>query len=330
MSARGNVIVTGGAGYIGAHACKALHSAGFTPVTFDNLSRGHQEAVRWGPLEVGDLLDVSRLTTVLTEYQPLAVMHFAALAYVGESVVEPQTYYRNNLYGSLCLLEGMRNAGLRKIIFSSTCATYGMPKNLPITEDDVQQPINPYGQTKVAVERMIDDYVKAFGFQHTTFRYFNAAGADKDLEIGEVHFPEPHLIPNALRAASDVGQALQVFGCDYPTSDGTCIRDFVHVSDIADAHVLGLLQLISTDRSGYYNLGNDRGHSVMDVIAAVEEVTGRRLRVEKLPSRPGDPPILVADSTRARNDLGWSPKHPDLISMVSSAWEWHKKISHVR
>lgn len=329
MSAHGNVIVTGGAGYIGAHACKALRSAGYTPVTYDNLSRGHKEAVKWGPLEAGDLVDINRLTHVLTKYQPVAVMHFAALAYVAESVVEPQSYYWNNFYGSLCLLESMRKADVRKIIFSSTCATYGIPMTIPIAENQVQQPINPYGRTKFAVERMIEDYVTAFDFQHTTFRYFNAAGADIDLDVGEVHFPEPHLIPNALNAASSRGKALQVFGHDYPTADGTCIRDFVHVSDIADAHVLGLLQLTETPKSAYYNLGNDKGHSVLEVITEVEHVTGRQLRVEKLPNRPGDPPILVADSTLVRKELAWSPRYPDLGQMVATAWQWHKKNSHL-
>lgn len=319
------VIVTGGAGYIGSHACKALHAAGFVPVTYDSLEHGHQEAVKWGPLEVGELENTAALDRLFDEYKPSAVMHFAAFAYVGESVLAPEKYYRNNVWGSMCLLDCMRKNGVAKLVFSSTCATYGVPETVPITEDHPQNPVNPYGFTKLAVERMITDYSHAHGLQYVILRYFNAAGADPDLEIGEDHDPEPHLIPNALRATNEAGEPLRVFGTDYDTQDGTCIRDYIHVSDLADAHVAALNLIQNPNTSGAYNLGTGRGYSVLDVIEAVSAVTGREVKSVRVDRRAGDPPVLIADSSRALKDLGWSPKYPSLEEIVASAWAWEQR-----
>ena len=304
-----NVLVTGGAGYIGSHTCKALHHAGYNPITFDNLERGHASAVKWGPLEQGDLQDTLRLIDVMHTYQPLAVIHFAAYAYVGESVSAPDRYYLNNVYGSMCLLQAMRSAGVERIVFSSTCATYGAPESLPLRESHPQRPLNPYGQSKLMVEQLLADYSVAFRLEYVVLRYFNAAGADPSGEIGEVHDPEPHLIPNALKAA-DSNVKLSVFGTDYETPDGTCVRDYIHVSDLADAHVLALGRLANSGSNEIYNLGNGSGYSVREVIAAVEQVTGRTVAFEEVPRRPGDPAILVADAELARTRLGWVPKYP--------------------
>ena len=319
------VLVTGGAGYIGSHTCKALSRAGFLPVVYDNLVYGHERAVHWGPLERGDIGDGLRLREVFKKYQPMAVLHFAAYAYVGESVVDPGKYYRNNVAGSLALLEAMQAAQIRNIVFSSTCATYGMPDRLPIAETAAQHPINPYGASKLMVERMLADFGIAHEMGYVGLRYFNAAGADPDGQIGEDHDPETHLIPLVLDAASGRRPDIAIFGTDYDTPDGTCIRDYIHVADLASAHVLALQALRAGKPSGFYNLGNERGYSVREVIAAVERISGLRVPVTLSPRRPGDPAALVSDATRAREELGWRPAYPGLDDMVRTAWGWHQK-----
>ena len=315
------VLVTGGAGYIGSHACKALAAAGHTPVTYDNLIHGHEWAVKWGPLERGDVLDAARLGEVFRAHRPAAVMHFAALAYVGESVIDPAKYYRNNVTGTLTLLDAMRAAGVDRMVFSSTCATYGTPKTLPIDEDAPQSPINPYGATKLMIERVLADYAAAYGLKSGALRYFNAAGADPDGEIGEDHQPETHLIPLVLEAAAG-GAPIIVLGDDYDTPDGTCIRDYVHVSDIADAHVLALDRLERGSLRAAYNLGAGVGVSVAEVIRAAVEVTGRTIAVEIGARRPGDPAALLADPALAMTDLGWMPKRKGIAPMIETAWSW--------
>ena len=318
------VLVTGGAGYVGSHACKALARAGFTPVAYDNLSRGRRRLARFGPLEVGDIRDRGRLDAALRRHRVEAVMHFAAYAYVGESVAAPALYYQNNLAGTLDLLEAMRARDIGLLVFSSTCATYGVPARTPITEDAEQRPINPYGMSKLAVERVLADFGAAYGLRSVALRYFNAAGADPDAEIGEDHDPEPHLVPRVLMAAAGTLPEVEVFGTDYPTPDGTCVRDYVHVSDLGEGHVQALEYLRGGGASVALNLGTGRGHSVREVIAAAERVTGRRVPVRQAPRRPGDPPVLVADPSRARALLGFAPRHAGIEDIVASAWRWHR------
>ncbi len=319
------ILVTGGAGYVGSHACKALAAAGHTPVTYDNLSRGHREFARWGPLEVGDLGDAAKLDAVLARHRPDAVMHFAALAYVGESVEQPSLYYRNNVGGTLELLEAMRRAGVNLLVFSSTCSTYGVPERMPITEDVPQQPINPYGMGKLVVERVLRDYEPAYGLRSVALRYFNAAGCDPDGDVGEDHDPETHLIPRVLMAADGVLPRVDVFGTDYPTPDGTCLRDYIHVADLADGHVRALDYLQRGGASTAINLGTGRAFSVREVIAAAERVTDRRIPVHEGPRRAGDPPVLVADATRARAVLGFAPRFTEIEPIVATAWRWHER-----
>jgi UDP-arabinose 4-epimerase len=321
----GTVLVTGGAGYIGSHACKALAEAGYLPVTYDNLSFGHDWAVQWGPLEQGDILDRTRLDEVIGKYKPGAVMHFAAFAYVGESVGNPGKYYRNNVVGSLTLLEAMRDKGVKRIVFSSTCATYGIPDRVPIGEDTVQRPINPYGESKLMVERMLRDFSAAHGIAWTALRYFNAAGADPDNRIGEDHDPETHLIPLVLDAASGRRGPVTVFGTDYDTPDGTCIRDYIHVTDLAEAHVLALAALADGAPSAAYNLGTGRGFSVREVIATSEKVTGLKVPAILGARRPGDPAALVSDASRAREAFGWQPRFIELSDIIATAWAWHQR-----
>jgi UDP-arabinose 4-epimerase len=324
------VLVTGGAGYIGSHACKALAQAGYRPVVYDSLVYGHEWAVKWGPLERGDILDAERLAEVFAKHRPAAVMHFAAFAYVGESVTDPAKYYRNNVVGTLNLLEAMRAAGVGNLVFSSTCATYGVPAETPIREDMPQAPINPYGASKLMIERVLADYAAAYGLKSMALRYFNAAGADPDGEVGEDHEPETHLIPLALDAAAGVGPELTLHGDDYATPDGTCIRDYVHVSDIADAHVLALKALEAGKALELaYNLGGGAGASVSEVIAATTRVTGRPVPLTVGPRRPGDPPVLVADASLAAADLGWRPRH-DLDQMLATAWAWTQRQANLK
>lgn len=317
------ILVTGGAGYIGSHACKALALAGYTPISYDNLVYGHRWAVKWGPLEEGDISDRDRLNKVIAKYQPAAVMHFAAYAYVGESVQDPGKYYRNNVAGTLTLLEAMRDHGVNKFIFSSTCATYGVPESVPIREDHPQHPINPYGASKLMIERMLQDFDAAHGLRSISLRYFNAAGADPDCEIGEAHHPETHLIPLVLGAAAGIRPAIIVFGDDYDTPDGTCIRDYIHVTDLADAHVLALKALELGTRTKAYNLGNGQGFSVKQVIATAEAVTKKKVPVEMSERRPGDPAELVGHAALAQKELHWTPRYADLSAILLTAWKWH-------
>jgi len=318
----GTVLVTGGAGYIGSHACKALARSGRVPVVYDNLSRGHRSAVCWGAFEQGDLNDGIRLREVLREHQPEAVLHFAALAYVGESVSEPGMYWRNNTGGTLSLLEAMRETGVGKIVFSSTCATYGNPLETPITESHPQRPVNPYGESKLAVERMLQGFRVAHGIESICLRYFNASGCDPEGEIGEEHDPEPHLIPRALLAAAGKLEGLEIYGNDWDTPDGTCVRDYIHVSDLADAHVLALDALFRGTAPAACNLGNGRGYSVKDVVESVHRVTGNAVPHRFAARREGDPAMLVGSSALARSVLGWSPRFTELDTMVSTAWSW--------
>ena len=315
------IIVTGGAGYIGSHACKVLASRGFEPIVVDNLSRGNRWAVKWGPLESSDIADSARLRAVLEQYRPAAIMHFAAYAYVGESVQDPLLYYRNNVCATASLLQTLVDFESLPIVFSSTCATYGVPERTPIAEDHPQRPINPYGFSKLVVERMLADLDVARGLRSISLRYFNAAGADPEREIGEAHDPETHLIPLVLEAARD-GKPVSVFGDDYDTSDGTCIRDYVHVLDIAQAHVLALEYLLRGGASCSLNLANARGYSVKDVIASAERVTGKRIQVIRAPRRAGDPAVLIGDSSRAQTHLGWQPARSDLEMQIRDAWNW--------
>lgn len=316
------VLVTGGAGYIGSHTAKALKAAGYTPLTVDNLSRGYEWAVKWGPIEKADLQDRAALAAIFEKHRPAAVVHFAAYAYVGESVGDPYLYYRNNVNGTLSLLEAMRAADCDKIVFSSTCATYGLPDTLPITEETPQTPVNPYGASKLMIERVLSDADTAYGLKSVALRYFNAAGSDPDGEIGEAHDPETHLIPLALQAAAGTGPGLKVFGDDYDTPDGSCIRDYVHVSDLADAHVKALEWLAAGRESRRFNLGNGRGFSVFEVIRAVEAVTGRKVPHEIAPRRPGDPTVLIANARRAIDELGWAPRYTALETQIEHAWRW--------
>jgi UDP-arabinose 4-epimerase len=319
------ILVTGGAGYIGSHTCKALAAAGYLPLTFDNLVYGHEWAVKWGPLETGDILDRACLDEVIGRYSPSAIIHFAGFTYVGESVADPGKYYRNNVLGSLNLLEAMRDHGIDRMVFSSTCAIYGVPDTTPIVEDLPRRPVNPYGRSKWMIEQMLADFAGAHALRSIVLRYFNAAGADPDGEIGEAHDPETHLIPLALDAASGRREGLTVFGNDYDTPDGTCIRDYVHVADLADAHVRAVQALEAGSQCADYNLGSGRGFSVSQVIEAVEEVTGCKVPVTLGPRRAGDPPVLVADSAKAADELGWQPAWLDLADTVASAWTWHQK-----
>ncbi|HLI20548.1 MAG TPA: UDP-glucose 4-epimerase GalE, partial [Stellaceae bacterium] len=320
-----SILVTGGAGYIGAHACKALAKAGFEPIAYDNLVYGHREAVRWGPLVEGDVGDRARVAETIRRHGIVAVMHFAAFAYVGESVEKPEKYFHNNVVNTLAMLEAMRATGINKIVFSSTCATYGLPETMPIREDTPQRPVNPYGETKLMIERALYWYGVAHGLRSVALRYFNAAGADPDSEIGEDHEPETHLIPLILDAAAGKRSHIGVFGTDYPTADGSAVRDYIHVQDLADAHVRALRYLEDGGESCALNLGTGRGHSVRETIAAARGVTGRPIPSRDSPRRPGDPPVLVADATRAKEKLGWVPALGSLDHIIGTAWAWHQK-----
>jgi UDP-glucose-4-epimerase GalE len=317
------ILVTGGAGYIGSHASKALTQAGYEVVVLDNLSAGHREAVRGAELIEGDVANVQLVRHVLRDHRVTAVMHFAALLDVGASVRDPVGYYRNNVGGALGLLEAMAAENVRLLIFSSTCATYGEPIETPIVETHPQRPINAYGETKLAVERALPHFERAYGIHSVALRYFNAAGADPDGEIGEDHAPEIHLIPRAIQAATG-GEGLQVFGDDYPTPDGTCLRDYIHVTDLADAHLKALEALAETSRSSAYNLGTGTPHSVREVIEAVERVTGRRVPWTLGPRRAGDPAVLYAAPHKAQAELHWKPRFAELDAIVATAWRWHQ------
>jgi|TARA_B100000315_G_scaffold256504_1_gene302571 UDP-arabinose 4-epimerase len=321
-----NILVTGGAGYIGSHVCKHLALNGFNPIAFDNLSRGNRWSIKWGPIEVGDLLDPNRLKEVLEKYKPVAVMHFAAFAYVGESVDNPYLYYYNNVCGTLNLLNAMKDADITNIVFSSTCSTYGIPDRVPIQEIDPQNPINPYGASKLMIERILKDYNIAYHLNSISLRYFNAAGADPDGEIGEVHDPEPHLIPRLLDVAIGRRKNVEVYGDGHDTPDGFCIRDYIHVEDLATAHILALKYLLNNGVGvKNYNLGTGKGHSVLDVIKTVEKVARKKIDYKVVKKRDGDPPELVAGVSGALETLKWKPSKPALFEQVTSAWRWHNK-----
>jgi UDP-arabinose 4-epimerase len=319
------VLVTGGAGYVGSHVCKALDRAGFLPVTLDNLATGHRWAVKWGPLEVGDVRDGGLVESLLRRYRVTAVLHFAALSLVGASAQQPFDYYDVNVNGALSLAYAMRQSGLRKLVFSSTCAVYGMPEQMPILEDAPTLPVNVYGRTKLAAENLFSDMARAGEIDVVMLRYFNACGADRDGEIGEAHDPESHLIPLAIRAVMGDSGPLSVFGTDYPTLDGTCLRDYIHVEDLADAH-LKALQLLDSKRGAHaFNLGTGIGVSVRDVLAAVGKLAGKPVPVIESPRRQGDPPQLFASPAKAERELGWRAQATDIESMVGSAINWHRK-----
>jgi UDP-arabinose 4-epimerase len=317
------ILVTGGAGYIGSHTCKALKMAGYTPVVVDNLVHGHRWAVKWGPLIVADICEGAVLDQVFERFQPDAVIHFAAYAYVGESVQDPAKYYNNNVGGTLSLLDAMKRHQCGLLVFSSSCATYGIPSETPIEESFPQKPINPYGRSKWMIEQILKDYESAYGLRYISLRYFNAAGADPDSETGEDHDPETHLIPLAMDAALGRMPFLEIYGSDYDTSDGTAIRDYVHVSDLAESHVKAIKYLSGGGSSCCLNLGTGRGHSVGQVVAAVEQATGRSVPARRSPRRPGDPAVLYADARRAGELIGWAPHFTSLESIVETAWRWH-------
>ncbi len=320
------ILVTGGAGYIGSHACKALAQAGYEPVTYDNLSTGHKWAVKWGPLVVGDVTDRPLLVRTLKHYEIGAVMHFAGSAYVGESMRDPVKYFTNNTLGSLALLDSIMNAGVRHIVFSSSCVTYGHPARTPIDESHPTLPVSPYGDSKLVVEKALKWFGELKGLQWTALRYFNAAGADPEGEAGAIHDPETRLIPLALKAAAPGDYHLQVYGTDYPTEDGTAVRDYVHVADLADAHVLALRVLENSTINDAINLGTGRGASVKQVIETIEKTTGLCVRHAHGTRRAGDPAELVADPSRARTLLSWTPQRSDLDTIVADAWRWHQKV----
>jgi UDP-glucose-4-epimerase GalE len=321
------VLVTGGAGYIGSHAAKALSRAGYRVVVFDNLAAGHREAVKYGELVEGDITDAAAVGAALDRFEVDAVMHFAAYLDVGESVREPVKYYRNNVAGALSVLEAMAGRSVPSFVFSSSCTTYGEPTETPIVETHPQRPINSYGETKLAIERALPHFERAYGIHSVALRYFNAAGADPEGEIGEDHTPEIHIIPRAIDAATG-GRGLEVFGGDYPTPDGTCLRDYVHVSDLADAHVRALEAVSETGRSAAYNLGTGVPHSVREVIDSVERVSGGKVPWTLASRRAGDPAVLYAKAEKARVELGWTARFPDLDSIVGDAWKWHRAHPH--
>lgn len=317
------ILVVGGAGYIGSHMCKYLHRHGMRPVVLDNLSLGHRQAVKWGPLYEGNMDDSLLLHEIFSNHSIEAAMHFAALCYVGESMHEPLKYYQNNISSTLGLLDAMLEHGVSRLIFSSTCATYGEPQFLPITEDHPQVPINPYGRTKLMMEQILDDLGAASGLNSVCLRYFNAAGADPEGDLGEDHDPETHLIPLVLQAALGKRQDLTIFGDDYPTADGTCVRDYIHIQDLAQAHYLSLQYLLDDSPSKKFNLGNGNGYSIREVIQTAEEVTGRKLSYRYAQRRPGDPATLVGSAECMRNELGWKPQYTTLNAIIETAWSWH-------
>jgi UDP-glucose 4-epimerase len=318
------VLVTGGAGYIGSHACKALVRAGYEPVAYDNLSTGWREAVKFGPFEQGDLTDRARLDAVMAKYEPIAVMHFAALSLVGEAMQKPGLYWRNNVAGSLTLIEACVAAGCQNFVFSSTCATYGEHDNVVLDETTPQHPLNAYGASKRAIEDILRDFEAAYGVKSVIFRYFNVAGADPEAEIGEAHDPETHLIPVVLEAIDGQRDGLTIYGTDYETPDGTCVRDYVHVCDLVEAHILGLKRLEQGGESAVFNLGTGTGFSVREVIKAAGVVTNRKVPFGEGPRREGDATKLVSGSAKARYELGWTTDRSNMREMIEDAWRWHQ------
>lgn len=325
MKIKNKILVTGGAGYIGSHTCKALSNAGYSPVVYDNLSNGHEDFAQWGDFIRGDLKDREALDTAFSVHSPSAVIHFAAFAYVGESVDDPLKYYVNNVSGTLSLLDAMRKHSVNTIIFSSTCATYGIPDEIPISEKEKQKPINPYGKSKLMIEEIIEDCRCAYGLDYVSLRYFNAAGSDPDLDIGEDHSPEPHLIPRVIMAATGAIGELTVYGNDYDTHDGTCIRDYIHVSDLADAHVKSLKYLEAGGKSDAFNLGSGCGASVDEIIRCVDRIAGAKTNYRIDTRRPGDPAVLIANYDKARLVLGWEPGNSSIDNIIETAWKWYNK-----
>lgn len=321
------ILLTGGAGYIGSHMNKFLNEKGYRTVVFDNLCKGHREFLKWGEFVKGDLLNISDLERLFSNHKIAAVLHFAALSYVGESVEKPAEYYRNNICGTLNLLNVMKKYKVDTIVFSSSAAVYGAPKNVPIVEDEFKDPINPYGRTKLAIEWILRDYSDAYGLKYVALRYFNAAGADRSIEIGEWHEPETHLIPLVLDAAIGTRSQVNIFGVDYPTPDGTCIRDYIHVADLVSAHLCSLKYLKNGGKSDVFNLGIGRGYSVREVIDTVKKVTGKNFNVVETKRRPGDPPELVADSNKAQKVLKWQPEITNLSDIVETSWRWHIRLN---
>jgi UDP-glucose 4-epimerase len=319
------ILITGGAGYIGSHANKILNKRGHETVVYDNLSRGHREFVKWGHFVEGDLADKDRLRFCFETYKISAVMHYGAFCYVGESVTHPSEYYRNNVANTLNLLEVMVEYGVKYFIFSSSCSTYGNPLQIPMTEDHPQQPINPYGKSKLMIEQILRDYDKAYGIRNVFLRYFNAAGADPEGEIGEWHEPETHLIPLALQVAARQREHIHIYGTDYETPDGTCIRDYIHINDLAEGHLLALKYLQNGAPSDSFNLGNGSGFSVKEVIDAARRVTGKYIKVVTAERREGDPPILVGSSDKARKILNWLPQYQNIDDIIKTAWIWQAK-----
>jgi UDP-glucose-4-epimerase GalE len=319
-----NILVVGGAGYIGSHMAKYLSKKGYMPVVLDNLVLGHRRAVKYGPFFEGSMNDSSLLEKIFSDYPISAVMHFAAFCYVGESVEEPARYYQNNVANTLTLLEVMVEKKIGNFIFSSSCASYGEPVEIPMTEDHPQKPISPYGRTKLMVEQILDDFRTAYGLESVCLRYFNAAGADRDGELGEDHNPETHVIPLVLKTALGQRPVVDIFGDDYPTPDGTCIRDYIHIEDLAQAHLLALERLLKGLPGGLYNLGNAKGYSVKQVIEIARRITGKEIPARVVERRSGDPAVLISSSQKAMKDLGWMPQFPDLETIVETAWTWHK------
>ena len=318
------IFVTGGAGYVGSHCAKAFAQAGWTVVTYDNLSRGHKDLVKWGDLIEGDILDRAALTAAMKLVQPDAVAHFAAFAYVAESMTAPELYFRNNVVGTMNVLDAMLENGVPHLVFSSSCATYGVSNDL-ITETTPQNPINPYGRSKLMCEQVIRDYGEAHGITSTLLRYFNAAGCDADGDTGERHDPEPHVIPLAIRGAMDGSFTFNILGGDYDTPDGTCVRDYIHVTDLADAHRRALDYLFEGGESDVFNLGTGQGCSVLELANAVSKVAGKEVPRVIADRRPGDPPILVANADKARESLGWIPQHSDIETILKTAWAWFEQ-----
>jgi UDP-glucose-4-epimerase GalE len=323
VSAR-TVLVTGGAGYVGAHTCKALAKSGYLPVVYDNLSTGHESFVRWGPLVKADIRDHATLRAVMLSHNVSAVLHFAACAYVGESAINPQKYYDNNVSGTLSLLRAMLESDRSKLVFSSSCAIYGEPNQIPITESAAKRPVNPYGASKLMIEQVLSDYMRAYALQSVALRYFNAAGADTEGDIGELRDPETHLIPRAIMSIQGYISDFEVFGSDFPTPDGTAVRDYIHVADLADAHVAALQRLERRAPSGAYNLGTGRGYSVKQVLEAITSVSSEKLRAPTGPRREGDPAELIADASLGQSELDWRPQRSELETIVKTAWAWHR------
>ena len=319
-----DILVIGGAGYIGSYMCKYLAKHGYNPIVFDNLIYGHRQTVKWGPFIKGSMSDSNLLREIFEKYQIVAVMHFAAFCYVGESVTEPAKYYRNNVSDTINLLQIMIEKKISNFIFSSTCATYGEPVEIPITENHPQNPINPYGKSKLMVEQILDDFRNAYGLQSVSLRYFNAAGADPEGELGEDHSPETHIIPLVLQTPLGQRETINIFGDDYQTKDGTCIRDYIHIADLAQAHLLALERLLNGFDGERYNLGNGDGYSVKEVIEVARQVTGKQIPLKIVERRPGDPAVLIGSSEKIVNELGWKPQFADLNTIIETAWKWHK------